>query len=74
MRKLVMNYGHNFKQRHLKLMMCLILYMILIYTLTWLNNIGVIRLNKSATVELRPFLDVDYFLFTGLVIAIIFYI
>lgn len=74
MRKIVMNYGHNFKQRHLKLMMCLILYMVLIYVLTWLNNIGVIRLNRTATVELRPFLDIDYFLFTILVIVIIFYI
>lgn len=68
------NYGYHFRQRNLKLIVCLNVYMVIIYIFRWLTELGLVKLGKSVDADLDPFLNIDYVVFTFLNMGILFYL
>lgn len=73
-KKVVSNYGHQFRQRNLALIVGLNAYMVLIYIFRWMTELGLIKLGKSVDADLSPFLNIDYVVFTFLNMGILFYL
>lgn len=58
--------------RHKLLIPALFFYMIFIYALNWIKNLGLVRVEESFVSTLAPFLNIDYTIFSWLVLVLLF--
>ena len=72
MRRTLQNYGYNMDMRHKLLIPALFFYMIFIYALNWIKNLGLVKLEKNFIARLAPFLNIDYTIFSWLVLVLLF--
>jgi hypothetical protein len=72
MRRTLQNYGYNMDMRHKLLIPALFFYMLFIYALNWIKNLGLVQLEKNFISRLAPFLNIDYTLFSWLVLVLLF--
>lgn len=72
MRKTIQNYGYTMDMRHKLLIPALFFYMIFIYALNWIKNLGLVKLEKTIVTRMAPFLNIDYTIFSWLILALLF--
>lgn len=72
MRRTLQNYGYNMEMRHKLLIPALFCYMIFIYALNWIKNLGLIKMEKNFVERMAPFLNIDYTIFSWLILVLLF--
>jgi hypothetical protein len=72
MRKTLQNYGYTMDMRHRLLIPALFCYMVFIYALNWIKNLGLIKLDKGFIARMAPFLNIDYTIFSWLILVLLF--
>ena len=71
MRRIARDYGFNMTKRHMLLIPALFIYMIFIYALNWIKNLGVIPAGKRFMEDVAPILNIDYTIFSFLVLFLL---
>jgi hypothetical protein len=74
MKKQTFIYGNQFIERNNLTLASLAFQSIVVYGVTWLNNLGYVKLGKNLSTDISIFFDIDYFLYTIVQVGVLVFI